>query len=265
MATIAFTMIGHNEAKNLPRALESVSWADQIIYVDCESSDNSPEVARRFTEHVFARPNMANLNVNKSFAIEKATADWIFYLDPDEAVPAGLADEIRAAIGAESGCNAYRLPRRNHFFGRWLRHGGLYPDTQLRLFRRGKAAFPCRDVHESLEVEGKIGALKEPMDHFTSETVLDSLKKMEFYSSFHGERMARELPPPTALTALRYMVIKPAGRFIRRYLFKGGFMDGWPGFLQASIGSIDFQYRFIKFWHFSRDGGREKSGEEGGE
>ena len=254
MTTIAFTMIGFNEAHLLPKALESIRWADQVIFVDCGSSDDSQTVARKYTEHVFSRPNNPNLNINKTYGIEQATTEWVFYIDPDEVISPELASEIRSVIHSNPQENAYRLPRRNHFFGRWLRHGGQYPDTQLRLFRRGKARFACQDVHESLEVEGRIGRLREAMDHFTSATVMDSLKKMEFYSTFHGHKMAQEMPPPTPLLALRFMVLRPVGRFIRRYFFKGGFLDGWQGFLQACIGSIDFQYRFLKYWHFSKTG-----------
>ena len=261
MPTIAFTMIGHNEAHMLPMVFESIGWADEIIYVDCGSSDDSQAVARRYTDKVFSQPNNPNLNINKTYGIDQATTEWVFYIDPDETISPELAGEIRAVINASPRENAFRLPRRNHFFGRWLRHGGLYPDTQLRLFRKGRAFFPCKDVHESLEVEGAIGRLKNPMDHFTSATVMDSLKKMEFYSTFHGEKMARELPPPTALMALRYMFTRPMGRFVRRYVFKGGFLDGWQGFLQAGIGSIDFQYRFLKYWHFSQQA-REKTDQQ---
>ncbi len=259
MATIAFTMIGHNEARLLPRVMESLRWADQIIYVDCESSDDSMEIARSYTDLIYTQPNRSNLNINKTHGIDRATTDWIFYIDPDEVVPPALAEEIRRVISSAPEESAYKIPRRNHFFGRWLKHGGLYPDWQLRLFRRGKAHFPCRDVHESLVVEGRIGRLREPMDHFTSHTVMESLQKMEFYSTFHGELMARENPPPTVGKALQFMAIKPVSRFLRRYVLKGGFLDGWPGFLQACIGSIDFQYKFLKYWHFSKTQAEQES------
>lgn len=253
MPTIAFTIIGHNEARLLPTALESARWADEIVYVDCGSSDDSLQVARRFTDKVFSQPNRANLNINKAYAIEQATSDWVFYLDPDEAVPPALGEEIRAVIDADPPESAFRLPRRNHFFGRWLRHGGQYPDLQLRLFKKGKARFPCVDVHESLEVDGAIGRLTEAMEHHTCPTTFESLRKMDFYSTFHGELMVRQGLSPTVGMAVRYMFLKPAGKFVRRYIFKGGFLDGWQGFLQASISSIDFQYRFIKFWQSSRN------------
>lgn len=262
MPTIAITLIGHNEATLLAAALESARWADQIIYVDCESSDNSLEVARKYTDKVFSQPNRTNLNINKTHGIDQASTDWVFYLDPDEVIPPELAEEIRGVIDSDPPENAFRLPRRNHFFGKWLRHGGQYPDLQLRLFRRGKARFPCVDVHESLEVDGKTGKLKQAMDHFTCPTTYESLRKMDFYSTFHSGLMLEQGRKPGLPMALRFMLIRPLGKFVRRYFFKGGFLDGWQGFLQASVSSIDFQYRFIKFWQASRDrdAGKEKGG-----
>lgn len=252
MATIAVSMIGHNEAELLPQALGNLAWVDQLIYVDCESGDNSLEVARRYTEAVYSRPNTTQLNVNKSYGFEQATTEWVFYLDPDEMIPAALAEEIRAVIASDPIENAFRLPRRNHFFGRWLRHGGQYPDPQLRLFRRGKARFPCRHVHESLEVDGKIGRLREPMDHYTVPSVPAALAKMDFYSTFNAQQMARAGQVPTFSLALRFMLWKPGSRFLRRFLFKGGFLDGWPGFIAVAISSLDFQFRFIKLWHWAQ-------------
>ena len=262
MQTIAITLIGYNEAALLPAALESAGWADEIIYVDCGSSDDSIEVARKYTGKVFSQPNNTNLNVNKTHGINQATTDWVFYLDPDEVIPPELAEEIRTVINSEPEENAFRLPRRNHFFGKWLSHGGQYPDRQLRLFRRGKARFPCVDVHESLDVDGKTGRLKQAMDHFTCPTTFESLRKMDFYSTFHSGLMMDRGYKPGFVMALQFMLIRPVGKFVRRYFFKGGFLDGWQGFLQASVSSIDFQYRFIKFWQLYRD---REAGRGGGQ
>ena len=251
MPSIAFALIGHNEAHNLPRTLESVRWADQIVYVDCGSTDGSLDVARRHTAHVLSRPNLANLNINKNVAIEQAATDWVFLLDADEVIPAALAGEIRRAIAAGPAEQAFRLPRRNFFFGRWVRHGGQYPDHQTRLFRRGKARFPCRHVHERLAVDGAVGTLREPFDHYTVDTPLTAIRKMNFNSSFNAAELARSGRKPGAGIALQYLLAKPASRFVRRYVFKGGFLDGWPGLVVAALDAIDFPFRLFKFWYWA--------------
>ena len=251
MPTIAFTMIGHNEAHNLPRSLGSVQWADQLIYVDCASTDGSVEVARRYTPHVFSRPNVANLNVNKAFGIEQADTDWVFYLDADEVIGPELAQDIRDAIAGDPPQAAFDMPRRNYFFGAWVRHGGHYPDPQLRLFRRGRARFALEHVHEKLQVDGSVGRLRHALEHYTVDSALTALRKMDFNSSFNAMDMARRGRRPSAGMAFSYLCWKPLSRFVRRYGFKGGFLDGWPGLLVAVIDCIDFPFRFIKFWYWA--------------
>ena len=248
MATIAFSIIGHDNGHQLARCLESVRWADEIVYVDCDSADDSLGIARRYTDRVFQRPNNSNLNVNKSYGFAQVTADWIFYLDPDEVIPPALAEEIRATIARAPSENAFALPRRNHYFGRWLRHGGQYPDMQLRLFRRGKGRFACVHVHERLEVEGSTGRLREAMWHYPCDTVQEQIRKMDFYSSFNADLLARQGVRPTAAVAFSYLVAKPLDRLLRRGILKGGFLDGWAGLIVIAISSIDFVYRFFKLW-----------------
>jgi glycosyltransferase involved in cell wall biosynthesis len=252
MPTLAFTLIGHNEAHNLPRTLESVRWADELVYVDCESTDGSAEVARKYTPKVFSRPNVIQLNANKQFAIDQAGTDWVFYLDADEVISPELAEEIRAVLAANPPENAFKLPRRNRFFGRWVRHGGQYPDTQLRLFRRNRARFPCRHIHERIEVDGATGTLREPLDHYTCDTVAVALRKMDFNSTFNAQEMARGGLRPGMGVAVRFLVWKPLSRFLRRYFLKGGFRDGWPGLIVAGIDSIDFAFRLFKFWDYAQ-------------
>ncbi|MEE8434700.1 MAG: glycosyltransferase family 2 protein [bacterium] len=254
MTSIAFSLIGHNEAHNLPRCLESIRWADEVVYVDCASSDGSAEVARRFTERVFSRPNLANLNVNKTFGIEQTTADWVFYLDPDEVIPPALGKEIRAMIASNPPQNAFCLPRRNFYLGSWLRHGGQYPDTQLRLFRQGRAWFPCKHVHEKLEVDGEIGSFGEAMEHYTNPTTAEVMKKLDFYSSFNADVMLSEGKRPGPGMAFRYLFWTPSSRFFRRYFLKGGFRDGWPGLTVAMFDGLENQVRFMKFCALTRQG-----------
>ena len=149
---LSITIIGHNEIEHLRELLPQLKWADEIVYVDCESHDGSLEVVREAGCRVYSRPNNTNLNVNKSYAMEQANGDWVFYVDPDERIPEILVSEIEKVI-QDTTNSAFKLNRRNHYFGNWLRHGSQYPDTQLRLFRKDSAHFPNRHVHEKLVVE----------------------------------------------------------------------------------------------------------------
>ncbi|MDP2865017.1 MAG: glycosyltransferase family 2 protein, partial [Elusimicrobiota bacterium] len=141
MPTLTIAMIAHNEEKNLARSLASAAWTDETVFVDCGSTDGTALAARDFKVKFFSRPNSRAVYVNKQFAIDQASSDWVFILDADEEITPALRAEIKRVLAAPSDAAAYALPRKNFYFGRWLRHGGKYPDTQLRLFRRGAGRF----------------------------------------------------------------------------------------------------------------------------
>jgi glycosyltransferase involved in cell wall biosynthesis len=242
--SISISIIGYNEAENLPQCFESIRWADEIVFIDCESDDNSLEIARRYTDKVFSRPNLENLNVNKSFGIEQTTSSWVLYLDPDEVIPEETAQWIIKEINRPQ-FDAYLFPRKNHILGTWLKHGSQYPDYQLRLFRKDKAHFPCDHVHEKLQVDGTIGKSKFPMLHYPYPNLDIFLKKFNFYTSFEAKFLIEN--PPSKLSSVKFIFFTPFIRFIKRYLIKGGFLDGFPGFVAAFFDMINFPVRYFKY------------------
>lgn len=239
MAKLSVSVIGHNEERALARCLESVKWADELVFVDCASSDGTAEAARRYTARVFARQNDRNLNVNKQFGIDNCSGDWILYLDPDEAVADELKNEIRRVIDSPGGFSAFLLPRRNRYFGRWLKHGGKYPDEQLRLFKKGAAAFPCRDVHERLSVRGAVGRLNAPLDHYPYADAADMVRKADFYSTLKAEKVRGDGKP--------FPLFRGARRFLANYFLKAGFLDGRQGFAAAVTDLFSETLAFIKY------------------
>lgn len=249
---LSVTCIGHNEAYHLKELLpELLKWADEVIYVDCESEDQSYELAESLGCRVFRQPNNMNLNVNKSFAMQQATGDWIFYVDPDERFGRSLMEEVNEKIRATS-ASAFKLARRNHFFGRWLQHGGQYPDTQLRLFKKGKGKFPNQHVHESLQIDGRIESLSNPMLHYPYLTISQFLKKMDFYSSFEAQHLFAKGVRPSFSNSFKFLFLKPKSRIFRRYILKGGFRDGVPGLFAAVFDGIGWMLRYFKLWELSK-------------
>ncbi|MFA6434801.1 MAG: glycosyltransferase family 2 protein [Elusimicrobiales bacterium] len=240
MTKISVSIIARNEEKNLAACLESLSWADEVVLVDCESTDKTAEIAARYPVKIFSRPNTSNLNLNKQFGIDQCSGEWIFYLDPDETVPDGLRDEIKALLAGAPPADAYSIPRRNYYFGRWLRHGGKYPDPQLRLFRKGKASFPCRDVHERLAVRGKEASLKHPFDHFPYRDHDDVVKKLIFYAGLKAEKFMKA-GRPSALGPARAL-----RKFAAGYFLKLGFLDGPEGFAAAVIDMFNEVLAYLK-------------------
>ena len=250
--TISITIIGHNEVDHLNELLPQLQWSDEVIYVDCESSDGSLGKAEELGCKTFSRPNDRNLNVNKSFAMDQASSDWIFYLDPDERIPSKLVDEIREIVASETEYSAFRLKRKNHYFGKWLEHGSQYPDIQLRMFRRGKGKFANQHVHEKLQIEGKTGMLKEDMLHYSYMNISQFLKKFDFYSSFEAGFMLEQGVQVNFVNHLRYFLFRPATRFFRRYFIKGGFRDGIPGLFCAFFDALNIMVRYFKLWELKR-------------
>ncbi len=257
---LSITIIGHNEAGHLRELLPTLQFADEVVYVDCQSEDDSLPIARELGCRVFQRPNLTNLNVNKAFAMEQATGDWIFYLDPDERISPELAREIRERIQNPGAFVAFTMNRRNHYFGRWLRHGSQYPDVQLRLFRKGHAVFPQKHVHEKLQVNGAVGKLHNDLLHFPYLTISQYLQKFDFYTGFEAHYMWEQGVRPSFSTAWRYWFSLPATRFIRRYFFKAGFRDGWPGFFAALFDALNMMVRYFKLLelHHQAQHGHEK-------
>jgi glycosyltransferase involved in cell wall biosynthesis len=250
---ISFTCIGHNEAAHLKELLPMLlELGHEVIYVDCESQDDSYELAKNLGCQVYKQPNNMNLNINKSFAMEKATGDWIFYIDPDERISKALMDEIKEKTLAAN-YTAFKLPRKNYFFGQWLKHGGQYPDQQLRIFKKGKGHFPNQHVHESLKIEGSIGLLHNSFDHYPYLTISQFLKKMDFYSSFEAKYLFEKGIRTSFSNAFKYLIIKPKSRFFRRYIIKAGFKDGIPGLFAALFDAIGWMLRYFKLWEIQKN------------
>lgn len=246
-STITVSIIGHNEAGDLKKCFESVKWADEIIYVDCESVDNSIEVAKQFTKNIFNRKNELNLNINKNFGFTKASSDWILYVDPDEEIPKEMAEWIQDEIKNPRAV-AYTFKRKNININKWLKYGDQYPDRQLRLFKKEKAKFAEKGVHERLKVDGKIFDSPHFFHHYAYKTFSSYIHKNQFYSDTEANFLYEANLKPNFFLLLKLMIYKPLNRFIKRYFIKLGFLDGMRGFAAAFFDALNFPLRYMKFW-----------------
>ena len=239
---LSVTVITWNEEERLRRCLESVTWADEIVVVDAGSDDKTVEIARGFTDHVVVRP-WEGFAPQKNFAIARATGDWILSLDADEEVPAELAAEIRRVIAAPT-ADGFSVARRNIFWGRWVRHGLLYPDRQMRLFRRGRGRFVERQVHESVEIDGTVGRLAGALEHRSYRDVADFIARTNRYTTLAADEWIRSGRPIRRSD----LVLRPLGRFVSMYVVHGGWLDGWRGFLLAALYAYYVFVRSAKVW-----------------
>ncbi|MBI5573996.1 MAG: glycosyltransferase family 2 protein [Elusimicrobia bacterium] len=235
---ISAIIITKNEEYNLPRCLESVKWADEIIVVDSGSTDSTIEIARRFGAKVFEN-QWQGYGAQKNFAIDKATNDWILSIDADEEVSPELQEEIKKVIQNPGNYAAFKIPRKLIFQGKFLRWGSCYPNYQIRLFHKGKAKFNLDFVHEKLVVDGKIGLLKGSLLHYSYKDLSDYFDRFNCYTTLDAQKRFSK-----GKKFYFWYYIQPLLRFFNMYFLRLGLLDGLQGFIWAVLCSF---YNFVKF------------------
>jgi glycosyltransferase involved in cell wall biosynthesis len=279
--TLSVVIIAHNEEANIGRTLASVQAlvADgrgEIIVVDSGSTDRTVEIAKSLGGKVYVE-EWKGYAAQKNSALEKAAGAWILSLDADEEVDAELVEEIRAVTGGNApallNSNAtdsldtvekvmtleegraldfppgFRIPRKNFFLGRWIKHGGFWPDPKLRLFRRGAARFEDRAVHEDAKLaQGSPGQLKGALLHHSYPTLADYIDHMNRYSSLGSEMAVARNQNGFGVIDI---VFRPAATFIYNYIFRFGFLDGREGLLLHLYHAVYVSWKYAKAWELA--------------
>jgi glycosyltransferase involved in cell wall biosynthesis len=241
---VTATVITFNEAANLPAALASLSFADEIVVVDSESTDDTVAVARQHTDKVFVRP-WPGYVAQKNFAATQASHDWILSLDADERVSPALATEIRSALArGEVGMAGYRIPRVTYHLGRWIRSTDWYPDYQLRLYDRRAARWAGRHVHESVKADGAVGRLRGEILHYAYRDLSHHLQTMDRYTTL----AARQMLEDGRRAGFWDLAVHPPAAFFRNYILRGGFRDGVPGLIVSAMNAHYVGIKLAKLW-----------------
>jgi glycosyltransferase involved in cell wall biosynthesis len=284
---LSVVLITYNEEANLARTLRSVQplLADgkgEIIVVDSHSTDRTVEIARSFGAKVFIE-DWKGFAAQKNSAIDKAQGDWILSLDADEEVDSDLQKEIadfldgvlrlqdlrakcdsheltiadttsdvkyHAGTESASDLNALFVPRKNYFLGRWMKHGGFWPDPKRRLFRRGTGQFENRLVHEDIQVKGRIGTIRSgALLHHSYPTLADYIDHMNRYSSLGAEMAAAKGHRTFSVINI---VLRPLATFFYNYIVRLGFLDGREGLLLHLYHAVYVSWKYAKAWEQSR-------------
>ena len=255
---LSVAIITHNEEDNIGEALESIKWADEIVVIDSFSADRTAEICRGYTDKVYSF-EWQGFSEQKNKAVSMTTQPWVFVLDADERVTEELKKEILNVVknaypspiplpqgeGAKGRADGYYVPRRNYFSGRWIKHGGWWPDYTLRLFRREKGLFEAREVHESIKIIGSTGYLKNPIEHYTYKNVDDYLKRMQTYSIL----AARELFKKGQRANILDIIFRPPATFFRMFFLQLGMLDGIYGIILAYLYSV---YTYKKYFELKK-------------
>lgn len=240
-ASVSALVITKDEEANIGPCLASLQWADEIIVVDAESTDHTTDQARRFTDRIFVRP-WPGYGPQKNFGMEQARSPWILIVDADERVPVALAEEIQAILRAPIPADiaGYEIPRKNFFYGVWIRHGGLSPDYQLRLLRRGSARYDDTLLHERLVMTGRIERLHEPFEHHSMPTVGHHVRKMMRNTTLAAQQKLKRRNRVTPLDLGGSHLVT----FFKTYVIRGGWRDGVPGLIAAMFAAM---HTFVKY------------------
>ena len=245
---LTVTIITLDEAAHIGAAIDSASFADEILVVDSGSNDGTTDIARGKGARVLTRAWTGYVD-QKNFSTAQAANDWIFSLDADERIPAALADEIRSVLSTDPPVHGYRVPRVTFHLGRWIRTTDFYPDYQTRLYDRRFAQWRGRYVHESVTVEGPSGSLKHDLQHYSFSDLRDQITRINDYSSLSAKQMyeaGRRTGPVEIL-------LHPPAAFLRNYVLRRGFLDGTAGLTISLMNAWSVGLKFMKLWELQRN------------
>jgi (heptosyl)LPS beta-1,4-glucosyltransferase len=241
-AKLAAVVLTKNAANHIAECLQTLGFADLIVVSDSFSDDGTAELAQQAGAIVLQRP-FDNFAGQRNAALDAVNAEWIFFVDADERIPPELAQEVRQAILQYSEVGWW-VPRHNYIAGRLVRHGGFYPDYQLRLLRRDRARYdPGRPVHEVVLFEGPSGQLKHEMIQYNYDDWGQFHAKQRRYARFEGRILRERGVKPWPHKFVRF----PLQEFWRRYVTLEGYKDGWVGLKLAVL--LGFYYGFMPHWY----------------
>ncbi len=245
--TVSAVLITKNEARHLEGCLKSLWFCSEIIVVDSGSTDATVAIAERNGAKVVYR-DWTNFTEMRSFALTLANHRWVFSIDADERVSPELAKEIQSALAIPGNQSAFLLPRKTYHLGRWIAHGGWYPNYLIRLFDRTQGAWTGGELHEYWKTSGAVGTLRVPLEHFSFTDLADQVERNNRYSSLG----ATVLKKKGQGFSFPRMMGKTISKFFETYLLKRGFLDGLPGLIIAVSATYSVFLKWAKLWEMER-------------
>ena len=240
---ISVCIIAGNEEENIRRCLESAKWADEIVVVDSFSTDKTAAISKEYTDRVYQHKWLGYIG-QKNLIKDMADNQWILFLDADEEISPALRDEILKQFNSNDADNyaGYEFPRMVWFLGRWITHGDWYPDYKLRLFQKDKGTCGGQEPHDRTTVTGKVKRMKNPLYHYTYPNINSQLATLNRFTSISAEGKYKD-GKKINLTDLMF---RPILRFLRCYILKAGFLDGFPGLVVAATTGFGVFTKYAK-------------------
>jgi glycosyltransferase involved in cell wall biosynthesis len=254
MSKLSAYVLTFNEEDKIREAVASITWVDEIVVLDSHSTDRTEQICREYTDKVH-QCDFQGFGKLRNRALELVTHDWVLSLDADERATEELRDEIRTELARGPRADAFFVPRKNFFLGRWIRHGGWYPDyRQPQVFNKHRMRYREDMVHEGFHLDGRIGYLCGHVLQFPFRDLGQYLQKMSRYSTLMAEQMAqrgRKFRPHQLIT-------HPLFTFVKMYGLRQGFRDGMPGLILALLYAYYTFVKYAKLWELTRNGGQQR-------
>jgi len=245
---ISALAITYNEDPNIEKFIKSLSFADEIIIIDSNSTDNTVKLAKEHGAKVLVR-EFDTISKQKNFAIQQANHEWIVFFDLDETVSQELTEDIQSSIAIHGNANAFKVKRNFHFMGKRIKYGGFQNDTVIRVFKKNKATSSTNLVRETLEADGLIKTLKHKIDHYSYKGFDHYNNKLTRYSKAQAQVLYTKNVRPN----LYHFILKPWFRFWHHYLIQLGFLDGKEGFILAYTHAFAVFKRYLYLWTMYRN------------
>lgn len=247
MNLISVNIITKNEEKNIEECIKSIEWADEIIIVDAESTDNTQSIIKQHPEVKLFVNKWEGYTAQRNIALSHSTGDWILSIDADERATSQLHDEIITAT-KENKFDGFRIPRKSFFLKKWIKHCGWYPGYQMRLFKKNKVKVAERLVHEGYEVNGKIGILKNDILHYTVNSIEEYMQRVNMYSTLQAiEKMDKRK------VTFKDIYLRPPAAFFQHFFIKGGYKDGIYGLMVANFDMMTNLLTYMKIWEYQNN------------
>jgi glycosyltransferase involved in cell wall biosynthesis len=250
MINISSIIIANNEEFNIRRCIESqIGCIDEIILlVDELSTDRTFEIANSYSIVKSLKVKWKGYSDTKKEAVSLTSNDWVLWIDADESITKRLKEEIKELKESTPSFSAYSVPRKAYFLGKWIKHCGWYPGRVIRLFNKNHASFNSNNVHENLNVKGRIGQLVNDLEHYTDPSVSHYFIKFNTYTSL----AANDLEKKGRLFHLSDLILRPLVIFIKMYIIKLGFLDGVQGLMLSIFSSAYVFTKYSKFWELKK-------------
>lgn len=240
-----------NEEKNIEKCLKSLLWADEIIVVDSYSTDNTVSICKKYTDKIYQR-EWPGINKQKEYAVSLSQNEWVFVLDADEMASEGLAKEILERLESDNNkFDGYMVKRHTYYLGKWIDHGGWYPDYKLRLFKKSKGYFGGEDPHDKIIVNGNVARLEGEIYHYTYENISHHIRTINNFSDVVSQKMLEK----SEKFVLPKMLAKPLIKFFETYVYKLGFLDGIQGLIISVLSSYYVFLKYAKLWELRKNKG----------